>query len=89
MKTVVVLLMAASVLASCTSTPNAVNGVSAPLQDPWQPVRLACKDPARHISVCVQGPGGATELKCSCMSPNEVSRAGVLPLQPEGPISVD
>jgi hypothetical protein len=83
MKTVVVLLMAATVLASCTSTPNAVNGVLAPLRDPWQPVRPLCKDPVRHISVCLQRPAGATELSCSCMSPNEVSRAGLLPLQPD------
>lgn len=89
-----VLLVATGLLASCASTPDPANGVTAPLrnhlyqatQDPWQPIRPMCKDPARHISVCVKALGRSPERSCSCMSVNEVARTGLLST---GPRSMD
>ena len=85
----IVVLVVAGLMASCASTPNGMGRVTAPLNDPSQLVRPVCKDPARHVAVCMKGPGPATERHCACMSVGEVARAGLLPLQPGGPNSLE
>jgi hypothetical protein len=86
MKTVI-WIMAAAVLAGCSSNPSSLSRTTAPLNDPWSVGRPICRDPARPIAVCLEGPGRTPERHCSCMSPNQLGRTGLL--QPAGPHSLD